>query len=107
VAFKQLNIAMNYKKMHEEIASWKGVNKEYWVGVDILKRYNLLTPIELQKLNEGCDCVNEDFINAKFNQAKIDYPLPVEIIIEPIISNNEIKPSNRRYKRLDRFGTES
>jgi hypothetical protein len=81
--------APEYKKGLEEIAAWKGFNTEYWVAVDIIKKYNLANNFELKKLKEGCDCWNEDFIMSKFKdfkeKAKEMLSTVVEAVVETVV----------------------
>ncbi len=57
---------IDYKKALEEIKNWKGIEKEYWIAVDILKKYKRLKETELASLNKGLTCYTFDLIVLKF-----------------------------------------
>lgn len=88
-------MVIDFNKALQEINAWKGAGTEYWVAVDILIRYNQVSEIELQRLKNGCDCWNEEFLGQKLSILRDMAKVAIEsnkLISEIVISDTKFIP---------------
>ncbi|MCD6566519.1 MAG: hypothetical protein J7K53_11330 [Bacteroidales bacterium] len=71
---------MSYKKVIlKQIAEWKGLEKAYFQGIDILKKNNRISEIELKQLKAGRNCHNDDLIVFKMKELRKEFDVKTEI----------------------------